>query len=266
MYIGIDIGISSTKVVAFVDQKLQKAEIWEGGFDEKLLSEFIISLRSMDSKVEKIAVTGVGSKRIGSKLLGYPVVSIDEFDANAASAAYVCEEPKFIVVSMGSGTSFVEVNKNGAKHIGGCALGGGTVLGLFKHLVTGGGWPHLRTLAERGSLKNIDLTVGDISNQELPDLPLDVTVCNFGKANSHDTPQDLALGLINMVLQNIGVMAYLAGSGRGIKTFVVIGRMTTLPQAEKIFERLSTLYGVDFILAKQATFMSAIGAVVKVLH
>jgi len=265
MYIGIDIGISSTKVVAFVGKKLNKKEIWEGGFDEKRLNEFISSIRSLDSRVEKIALTGVGSKRIGNKLLGYPIVKIDEFDANAASASYVCDEPEIIVVSMGSGTSFVEVTSKGAKHIGGSALGGGTVLGLFKHLVGGGGWPHLRALAERGSLNNIDLTVGDISSEKLPDLPMDVTVCNFGKANNHDTPQDLALGLINMVLQNIGVMAYLAGSGRGIKTFVVIGRMTTLPHAAEIFERLNNLYGVRFVLANQPTFMTAIGAVLKTI-
>jgi len=263
MYIGIDIGISSTKVVAFIAKKLNKTEIWEGGFSEKLLNEFISSLRSIDSRVEKIAITGVGSKSIGSKLLGYPVVKVDEFEANAASASYVCDEKEFIVVSMGTGTSFVEVTEKGSKHIGGSALGGGTALGLFKHLIGGGGWAHLRTLAERGKLENIDLTVGDVSSEGLPGLPLDVTVCNFGKADTHDTPQDLALGLVNLILQNVGVMAYLAGSGRGIKTFVVIGRMTTLPHAAEIFERLDNLYGVNFILAKQPTFMTAIGAVIK---
>ena len=73
------------------------------------------------------------------------------------------------------------------------------------------------------------------------------------------------MGLINLTLQNIGVMAYLAGSGRGIKTFVVIGRMTTLPHVTEIFERLNNLYGVNFILAKQSTHMTAIGAAIKAL-
>ena len=58
MIIGIDIGISSTKVVAFVAKKLSKTEIWESGFSEKQLQEFISSLSSIDSRVEKIAVTG----------------------------------------------------------------------------------------------------------------------------------------------------------------------------------------------------------------
>lgn len=114
MIIGLDIGISSTKVVAFVDKKLNKTDIWENGFSKGLLQDFIISLSSIDSRVEKIAVTGVGS-------------------------------------------------------------------------------------------------------------------------------------------------------GRDIKTFVVIGRMTTLPHATEIFDRLNKLYGVNFILSNQSTHMTAIGAAIKTL-
>lgn len=132
-------------------------------------------------------------------------------------------------------------------------------------MALGGGWPQIRALAERGSLENIDLTVADVSNEPLPDLPMDTTVTNFGKIDHHATPQDIALGLINLTLQNIGVMAYLAGSGRDIRTFVVIGRMTTLPHAAEIFDRLNNLYGVNFILAKQSTHMTAIGAAIKSL-
>lgn len=265
MIIGLDIGISSTKVAAFVARKLNRAEIWESGFSEKQLQEFIGSLSSIDSRVEKIALTGVGSRKITGKLLGYPTVKVDEFEANAASASHICDESRFIVVSMGSGTSFVEVDKEKTKHIGGCALGGGTILGLFKQMALGGGWPQIRALAERGSLENIDLTVADVSNEPLPDLPMDTTVTNFGKIDHHATPQDIALGLINLTLQNIGVMAYLAGSGRDIRTFVVIGRMTTLPHAAEIFDRLNNLYGVNFILAKKSTHMTAIGAAIKSL-
>lgn len=263
MIIGIDMGISSTKVAAFDGEKLNKAEIWESDFSEQQLQEFIDSLSSTGNQVEKIAVTGVGSKNISGKLLGYTTVQVDEFEANAAAACSICDEPRFIVVSMGSGTSFVEIDHGKAKHIGGSALGGGTILGLFKQMSPDGGWAQLTELAERGSLENIDLTVADVSDKPLPGLPLDTTVTNFGKADSHSTPQDIALGLINLTLQNIGVMAYLAGSGRGIKTYVVIGRMTTLPHAAEIFERLSNLYGVNFILAKQPTHMTAIGAAIK---
>ncbi len=260
MIIGLDIGISSTKVVAIVNKKLNKAEVWDGGFSEGKLQEFIVSLSSVDSRIETIAVTGVGSKVIPSKLLDYPTIKVDEFDANAAAASLVCNETRFIVVSMGTGTSFVEIDNGIAKHIGGTALGGGTILGLFKLMGLGNGWTQLRALAESGSVEKVDLTVADVTTEPLPGLPLDTAVTNFGKADSNATPNDIAMGLINMTLQNIGVMAFLAGSGRGIKTFLVIGRMTTLPHAAEIFERLNNLYGVNFILAEQPLYMTAIGA------
>lgn len=260
--IGLDLGISSTKAIALAGNKLCRTEIWEGTFSEKLLKDFIVSQLSGDTRVERIAATGIGSKTLSGKLLGYPVIKVDEFAANAASASFICDEKEFIVVSMGSGTNFVHITPNGAKHIGGSALGGGTILGLFSQMFVGGGWPQIRSLAERGSLDKIDLYLKDVSTEPLPGLPLDTTVTNFGKVNGHPAPHDLALGLINMVLQNIGVMAYLAGSGRGIKNFVLIGRLATLPHTEEIFGRLNTLYGVKFILSKQAAFMTAIGAAI----
>lgn len=256
-------GISSTKVVAFVARKLNISEIWEGGFSLKHLEEFIAMLNASGRRVKKIVLTGVGSKKFSGNLLGYPTVVVDEFVANAASAHYLCDKPEYLVASLGTGTSFVHVTPEGSTHIGGSALGGGTVLGLFQQLVTGGGWAQLRALAARGTLDSVDLTVADVSDVALPDLPLDTTVTNFGKVGSHSTPQDLTLGLINMVLQNIGVMAYLAGSARGIRDIVVIGRMSTLPYADEIFARLNRLYGVNFILADKAAYMTALGAVIS---
>lgn len=257
MIIGLDLGISSTKVVAFINRRLHSKEIWEGAFLPEQLTAFI---NNLGQQVERIAVTGVGSKSMRGKLLGYPTVYVDEFEANAASAGHLCQKNEYIVVSMGSGTSFVHVKGNESSHIGGSALGGGTVLSLFHIMVSLGNWPQIRQLASNGSLRDIDLTIGDVSKQALPGLPLDTTATNFGKASIHSKPDDLTLGLINMVLQNIGVMAYLAGSGRGVDTFVVIGRMATLPHADEIFERLSTLYGIHFIVAREASHMTAIGA------
>lgn len=261
MIIGLDIGISSTKIVTFTGNEAVEAEIWEDGFSEKRLQEYIGKLSSPDCLIEKIAMTGVGSKSMPEELLGYPTIKVDEFDANAAAARFVCNEQRFIVVSMGSGTSFVEVDRDGgASHIGGSALGGSTIIGLFRQMGLGKDWDDLIALAEKGSLENIDMTVGDVCDEPLPGLPMDTTVTNFGKTDGNAAPEDVAIGLINMVLQNIGVMAYLAGSGRGIKTFVVFGRQTTLPHAAEVFESLNNLYSVRFVLAEQPVFMTALGA------
>jgi type II pantothenate kinase len=55
-------------------------------------------------------------------------------------------------------------------------------------------------------------------------------------------------------------MAHLAGRGYGIKTFVFIGRMTTLPHAREIFDRLERLYQIHLLVPEDATYMTAIGA------
>lgn len=265
MIVGIDIGISSTKIVALSGKKLLDVGLWDNGFSESRLDEYLSSLLDYCDKVDKIAVTGVGSKKLSDSMLGIPIVKVDEFDANAASVSYLHGYSECIVVSIGSGTSFVHVSEKGIEHIGGSALGGGTILGLFRQFDSNIGWRELISLAKRGSLEHVELTVKDVSDEALPGLPLDTSVTNFGKAITSLDSNDLALGLINLVLQNVGVMAYLAGNGRNIKTFVVIGRMTTLPHAKEIFSQLSKLYNVNFILAEQAVYMTAIGAALKCL-
>lgn len=264
MVIGLDMGISSTKVIA-IDCKnnILKHDIWNTGFSDKQLKTFISEVLLYNEDIEHIAITGVGSKAVHGSLMGYPIVKVDEFDANAASVAYVCDENDVIVASMGSGTSFVHIKNGIAKHIGGSALGGGTIIGLFRHFEKSADWPQLISLAKEGSLDKIELTVGDVCDGELPGLPANISVSNFGKTDAATSLSDIALGLINMVLQNIGIMACMAGSGRGIKTIVVIGRTATLPYADQILSQLMTLHGVRFIIPEHMEYMTAIGAAIK---
>ena len=180
--------------------------------------------------------------------------------ANAKAARWLCKDETFIVVSLGTGTSFVLLDGPTSKHLGGSALGGGSLYGLFRLMLPGIDYSQFRSLAAKGSLSNIDLEIRDVSKEALPNLPLDVTATNFGKAKPDSKPEDIAAGLVNLVLQNIGVMAHLAGKGFGIRTFVCIGRMTTLPHVREIFDRLERLYKIHLLIPKDATFMTAIGA------
>lgn len=253
MTLGIDIGISSVKAVLQEDNVILRKALWEGGFDERMLEDFFL-----DKDPSNIVITGVGSKGI-DKLLGRSVRHVDEFEANAVAARQCCPENEFIVVSMGSGTSFVLIEENRSQHLGGSALGGGALIGMF-NLLQEGGWERLRALAAQGNLSNIDTQIGDVCKEALPGLPMDTTAVNLGKASKSSSPEDIASGLINLVLQNIGVMANLAGSGRGISTYLMIGRLTTLPHAREIFNRLERLYGITLLVPQDAEFMTAFGA------
>jgi len=258
--LGIDLGISATKIITLNDGIPCGEEIWEYPFSEERLREYLQQLQIEANEIEHIALTGVGSAQFGNSLLDIPTFRVEEFDANARAARWICKEEKFIVVSLGTGTSFVLIDGEQSKHLGGSALGGGSLYGLFRLMLPGIDYSQFRSLAAQGLLTNIDLNIGDVSTDALPNLPLDVTATNFGKASPESQPEDIAAGLVNLVLQNIGVMAHLAGKGYGIKTFIFIGRMTTLPHAREIFDRLEVLYGIRLIVPDDATFMTAIGA------
>lgn len=90
-------------------------------------------------------------------------------------------------------------------------------------------------MAEKGVIENIDLQIKDICNTPLPGLPLDATASTFGKASSNASMEDVAAGIIHMVLQSIGQSVILAALNSHIKDFVLIGNLTKMPQCKEIF-------------------------------
>ena len=74
------------------------------------------------------------------------------------------------------------------------------------------------------------------------------------------TREDIAKGLIYMVLQAIGSSTILSAQGTGIKDFVLIGNLTLLPQCKEVFPSMEKLYHVHFRIPKYSEFCTAIGA------
>lgn len=266
MIVGIDIGISTTKF-AIIDENGEAVfhEMKAEPMTIEKLEWYIDTLLFLGRfDIDTVAVTGVGAKKIGDTLYKRPVIHVDEFEANFMSAQRYIDKDRFIVVSMGTGTSFVLVENGTYTHIGGSALGGGTLQGLMNLLMPGMEFFEFRELAKKGELKNIDLQIGDVSPVELPNLPMDTTAANFGKVKEEPEQADVAAGLVNLILQNIGVMANLAGKGRGIDTFCFIGLMCTLPQSRDIFDRLEKLYGIHIVVPEHTKTFTALGAALKV--
>ena len=109
-------------------------------------------------------------------------------------------------------------------------------------------------------MKQVDLTIADISKSAADSLHPDMTAANFGNLAEDASPADLAAGVVNLVLQAIGTMTVLACQSCGADTVVVIGSMTTLTQAEANFQLFEKLYGIHYIIPENATFATAIGA------
>ncbi len=262
--IGIDVGISTTKIVG-----LRQGEIISpirikatdpitslyGAFG-KYLYDNKISL----SDVKQVMLTGVGSAYINKPIYGLPTQKAEEFLADGLGARFETNLDKMIVVSMGTSTSFVKCDKKNIQHIGGIGIGGGTLQGLSRLLLNTDDIKHVAALAEKGNIANINLQIGDISAVPLPNLPLDATASLFGNVKSNATQEDIAAGVICMVLQTIGSATILSSLGSDIKEFVMIGHLSLLPGCNIVFPAMEKLFGVRFIIPKYSQFCTAIGA------
>ena len=62
---------------------------------------------------------------------------------------------------MGTGTSFVRVKNNVPTHLGGIGIGGGTITGLSKLMLSTNDVDKIQEMAQEGKVGNIDLRIGD---------------------------------------------------------------------------------------------------------
>jgi len=115
-------------------------------------------------------------------------------------------------------------------------------------------------MAKTGDLNNIDLHIRDISREEIENLEGAITASNFGRISDLATSGDLALGVVNMVFQVIGVMAVFTAKNEKTENIVLTGNLTNVPQAKEIFEGVAMLHGVNFIIPEHSEFATATGA------
>ncbi|MBP5258452.1 MAG: type II pantothenate kinase [Prevotella sp.] len=262
--IGIDVGISTTKIVGLRDGKIvsplriratDPVTSLYGAFG-KYLHDNKIEL----GDVERVILTGVGSDYVDKALYGVPTEKAQEFLANGLGARYESKLDRMIVVSMGTGTSLVMCDGDDIRHIGGIGIGGGTLNGLSRLLLNTDDIIQVSSMAMRGDIKKVNVLIGEISAHPLPGLPLDATASLFGNAAANTAKEDIALGLICMVLQTVGSATILSSLNSGIKDFVLIGNLTLLPQCKYVFPMMEKLYGVRFLIPKNSEYCTAIGA------
>ena len=251
--IGIDVGISTTKIIGINESGTVVSPIRIKATDPvtslygafgKYLHDNNISLQD----IEHVMITGVGSAYINTPVYGLPTDKAGEFLADGLGARYEAGQDDMIVVSMGTGTSLVQCKGDDIRHIGGLGIGGGTLMGLSRIMLQTDDVKHIVGLAMEGNLANIDVQIGDISPAPLPGLPSNATASLFGNASSNASREDIALGIITTVLQTIGSSVILSSLGSGIKKYVLIGNLTLLPQCKDIYPALERIYGVEFVI------------------
>jgi len=263
--IGIDVGISTTKIVGINEKGIVVSPVRIKATDPVTslygaFGKYLYDNKLALTDIEKVLITGVGSAYVTKPVYDLPTEKVEEFLADGLGARYETEIDRMIVVSMGTGTSLVQCDGAEIKHIGGIGLGGGTLAGLSRIMLKTDDIKQVATLAMQGDISNIDVLIGDISPEPLPNLPKTATASLFGNAKSNASREDIALGLITTVLQTIGSATILSSLGSGIREYVLIGNLSLLPQCADVFSQMEKLYKVHFIIPKYSEFCTAIGA------
>lgn len=263
--IGIDVGISTTKIVGIDDKGMVLSPIRIKATDPVTslygaFGKYLFDNRIALADIEHVMITGVGAAYVDSPVYGLPTDKAEEFIANGLGARYETDLERMIVVSMGTGTSLVQCDGDDIRHIGGIGVGGGTLAGLARVMLQTDDIKQVIKLAVDGDLSNINVLIGDISPADLTGLPRSATASLFGNARSNATREDIAAGIICTVLQTIGSATVLSSLQSGIRDYVLIGNLTLLPQCKEVFPGMEKLYGVHFYTPKYSEFCTAIGA------
>lgn len=264
--IGIDIGSSTTKIVAF--EKERMLEPMAVRADNQMTSlygafgSYLYANNLELSDVDGVYITGMGSKQVDKPVYGCPTYKVDEFQATGTGGYYLTDKKEVIVVSMGTGSFYVKVTETEMKHLGGVGLGGGTICGLSAVALNTDEIHEIAALSRRGDVAQIDLRIGDLAKEKLPGLNLDVTASNFAKADAQSKPEDVAAGIVHMVIENICQTGILASAQTGIKDYILIGGLTKFFECQKIIEAFKSLWDVEITIPKYSDYATAIGAVI----
>jgi len=262
MIVGIDIGGSTTDAV-LLDEQVCVVTVEANdpiAAAAGALGKLVSDLHHRLSDITTVAATGGGARLLGEDLLGVPVRKVSEIEAIGIGGSTLAGKTEALVVSMGTGTAMVSVKGADIRHVGGTGVGGGTLLGLSKHLLNVARLETLEQLAERGDITRIDLTVGDIAGGPVGNLPADATASNFGKLSSDVTPEDKARALVNMIAEVIVSLSVTAAHASGQKDIVLTGKLLRVrPFVERI-KATRFLFERNFIIPQHAEFATAIGA------
>lgn len=264
--IGIDIGGSTTKIVGSEDGRVFSPILVRA--DDPIASVYgafgkFLSANALEiGDIDRVMITGVGASFIQDGIYGIPTGKIDEFRAIGLGGLFLSGLERALIVSMGTGTALVKADRSGAVHLGGTGIGGGTLLGLSNRMLNVRDFNDLVNVAQDGSLKHVDLTIGDITRDALVGLPPETTASNFGNISDLATRSDVALGIINLVFQTIGMMAVFATRIDGIRDVVLTGNLTNVPQGIAVFDELARLFGIHFVVPTDAEFATAVGAAI----
>ena len=212
MNVAFDFGITNTDVVVENKSENQFFSFPSDRVDEDFIKQIFDSINLNLKEVKNIAVTGGKSSDLDDEYMNIPITKINEVDAigHGAIALYNIGNKPFVAVSAGTGTACIYHNNGLFTHLGGISVGGGTLLGLTKHLINNKNPNDIHQLAKKGNRKKLDFLIGDVVNK-IGSLYPEITASNFAKAKDNENllSEDIAASISNMIGEVIGTISYL---------------------------------------------------------
>jgi len=264
--LGIDIGGSATKAIAADEAGRLSMPVKARPKTQEAAADVILAkFLKMNPKIRmrdisRIVVTGVGAPRTKDSIHGIPCVHANEYECSGRGGLYLSGLDRAVVASMGTGTAVILAEPNEKySHVAGTGVGAGTMEGLSSLLFSVSSGRKIARLAGKGDLRNVDKKIGDV--RMLPNDPdAALTMANFGNLKHKPAREDLAAGVVNLVLETVGTVSALAAVSHHVRDIVVIGGIAKLPQAEATLETVGRLYDVHFMIPENPQFGTAIGA------
>ncbi len=239
-------------------------------------------LPTEDADTSRAALVAIGAARVGltgggatmlARALPGELVQVNEFAAWGAGAAALLAErdevgvARYLLVSVGTGTSILLVDGASVTRIGGTALGGGTLLGLAAGLLGISDFDAIAALAQNGSRKSIDLLVSDIYPAGGIHLAGDLTAANFGKYarrlrdGEAIERADVAHAIMGLIAENISLVCTALSAATQVQRIVFGG--STLRSNPALAEMLGNFlrgHGRDPVFLPNGEFAGALGA------
>ncbi|MDR1909196.1 MAG: pantothenate kinase [Spirochaetaceae bacterium] len=271
MVIGIDIGSTTTKAVSVegtgggaagrriirkIKTRADDAVTSATGAFGKMIVENGIRM----TDIERIMITGAGSSKLRGDLFGIPTRKVDEIQAIGIGGMFQAGREGIIITNIGTGTAIIDARRDSIVHLGGSGVGGGTIQGLAKKLLPTSEFSGIMELAGRGDLGQVDLRLEDIMAAGISFLNGEATASNFGKMLDSARSEDIALGIISMVYQVIGVLSVFAARSRSTGRVIITGNGSDNPLGKKVLTEITGMYHVEFEYPEDAAYTTAIGA------
>jgi type II pantothenate kinase len=261
--------LASRTVGLDVGATLCKLAVIDGGIaTEHHPSTDVVAIRARVEALrpERVMATGGGASELGGHVGGLRIGHAPEFDAWTRGAPIVAGDERitlparYLLVSLGTGTSILDVGPGGSTRVGGTGLGGGAALGLGRLLLGVDSFADLVALAARGDRRRVDLLVADVYRGAAASIAGDLTASNFAKLSS-TRPEDLAHALMGLVGESVALVALGLARGAGVDTIVYCG--STLegnPALGAIVHEITARFGHRPLFLARGAYCGAVGA------